>query len=320
MILLPVFGLFLCSVKFAGAVPMGTAFTYQGLLMDHKKPANGMYDIQASLYDDYNDLDPNMGLQIAPTFEANDVNIVDGHLTLSLDFGSDIFDGNAVWLETAVRPGDSTDANDFVTLIPRLKIRPVPYALQTRGIFADNTGNVGIGTTSPRERLHVAGSIRIADGNEGPNKVLTSDANGTATWQAPSGSGLPTGVIVMWSGSMASIPTGWALCDGANGTPDLRDRFIVGATYDDGGIAKTSVKGTPMQTGGESEHTLTVSEIPSHSHPIRYKSSGHGTPGSDIFASNVSGDVMYQQTGGIGGGIAHENCPPFFALAFIMKL
>ena len=40
---------------------------------------------------------------------------------------------------------------------------------------------------------------------------------------------IPTGVIVMWSGSIASIPTGWLICDGTNGTPDLRNRFIVGA-------------------------------------------------------------------------------------------
>ena len=302
------------------APPIGTEFTYQGLLFERKKPANAVIDFQFVPYDDYNDLDPNVGLQVGATFEANDVNVVDGHFTLALDFGSTVFDGNTVWLETAVRPGSSTDPNDFVTLAPRVKIRPVPYALQTRGMFVDDVGNVGIGTTSPSEKLHVVGSIRIIDGNEAANRVLTSDAAGVATWREPSAFGLPRGVIVMWSGTVASIPAGWALCDGTNGTPDLRDRFIAGASHDDGGVAKTTVKGVPMQTGGTHDHRLTQAEIPSHTHTIRYKSSGHGTPGSDIFASRVSGSEHYQATGSTGGSVPHENCPPFFALAFITRL
>lgn len=74
---------------------------------------------------------------------------------------------------------------------------------------------------------------------------------------------LPAGVIVMWSGSIASIPAGWALCNGAGGTPDLRDRFIVGAgsSYAVG------------NTGGANTVTLSTANIPSHTHSI----SGSGT-------------------------------------------
>ena len=69
-------------------------------------------------------------------------------------------------------------------------------------------------------------------------------------------SALPAGLIVMWSGSIASIPTGWALCDGTSGRPDLRDRFIVGA-------GNTYAVGA---TGGANSVTLTTDQIPSHSH------------------------------------------------------
>ena len=74
---------------------------------------------------------------------------------------------------------------------------------------------------------------------------------------------IPSGVIVMWSGSIATIPSGWALCNGAGGTPDLRDRFVVGAgsSYAVG------------NTGGANTVTLTTSNIPSHTHSI----SGSGT-------------------------------------------
>jgi len=132
--------------------------------------------------------------------------------------------------------------------------------------------------------------------------------------QAGGGGIVPRGGIIMWSGSIDDIPNDWALCDGNDGTPDLRDRFIVGARQDDGGVARTNVKGSLMQTGGEHEHRLTTAEMPSHTH----EESGHGGwPGRA--ASDPVGAQHQQQTGPAGGDQPHENCPPFYALAFIMK-
>lgn len=122
-----------------------------------------------------------------------------------------------------------------------------------------------------------------------------------------SGGLVPAGVIAMWSGSMASIPDGWTLCDGTDGTPDLTDRFVVGAgdsySVDD--------------TGGTDTVTLTESEIPSHTHTANAQD---GTGGSDNFASTSSGSSSTQETNATGGGSAHENRPPYYALAYIMKL
>ncbi|WP_437575251.1 hypothetical protein [Sorangium sp. So ce887] len=131
---------------------------------------------------------------------------------------------------------------------------------------------------------------------------------------------VPTGTIVMWSGAAATVPDGWALCDGNNNTPDLRDRFIVGAgnaTYPVG--AK----------GGEATHTLTVNEMPSHKHDAfasigkdDSNFSGGGTPdGQNIpFGRGDTPNYTTQSTQNTGGGAPHENRPPYYALLFIMKL
>ena len=134
------------------AEPMGTAFTYQGRLVDANNAADGPYDFEFRLYDIG-------GLPKGNTVKADDVDVIDGYFTVQLDFGSDVFNGLAEWLEVAVRPGASSEPNDFVTLSPRQEITPTPYALQTRGLFVDESGNVGIGTTSPAGKLDVNGSI-----------------------------------------------------------------------------------------------------------------------------------------------------------------
>ncbi len=127
---------------------------------------------------------------------------------------------------------------------------------------------------------------------------------------------IPRGGIIMWSGSIEEIPDGWALCDGANGTPDLRDRFVVGARQDQNGVAMTNIKGALLQTGGESSHALTVAEMPSHNHPGTPSIEGHAADGHDYDAQKVRPGGL---SGNTGGNQPHENCPPFFSLAFIMR-
>lgn len=133
----------------------------------------------------------------------------------------------------------------------------------------------------------------------------------------------PSGMISLWSGSIASIPSGWYLCDGNNSTPNLRNRFVVGAgsSYAVG------------DTGGEDTHTLTESEMPSHTHiqnahkhAIGY-SFANGTVVSEVRSGDTSGaspdsSMMENTTAtnqNTGGGAAHENRPPYYALAYMMK-
>jgi len=149
-ILVLALGLFVSPVELAGAAPMGTAFTYQGRLIEANKPADGLYDLQCKLYD------ANVGgTQKGSTIDVNELDVIDGLFTVLLDFGSGVFDGNTVWLEIGVRAGELKDPNAYTTLSPRQEITPAPYALQTRGLFVDSALNVGIGTTGPISKLEV---------------------------------------------------------------------------------------------------------------------------------------------------------------------
>ena len=139
------------------AGPTGTAFTYQGRLLDDNSAADEPYDLQFELYNNMVD-----GIQQGTTVEVEDIDVIDGYFTVQLDFGSDLFNGLALWLEIGVRPGDLEDPNEYTTLSPRQEVRPTPYAIyadKTRGTFVDESGNVGIGTTNPVGKLDVNGSI-----------------------------------------------------------------------------------------------------------------------------------------------------------------
>jgi len=136
-----------------------TVWTYQGRLMDSDAPADGTYDFEFRLY---NTNDPCVVNQQGNTVEVNDLDVISGYFTAELDFGSDVFDGDRVWLGISVRPGDSNDPDAFVILSPRQEVTPAPYSLHSRGIFVDNSGNVGIGTTSPLQKLHLADSGMVS--------------------------------------------------------------------------------------------------------------------------------------------------------------
>lgn len=156
---------------------------------------------------------------------------------------------------------------------------------------------------------------------------------------------IPRGIITMWSGAVNAVPSGWHLCDGTNGTPDLRDRFIVAAgnSYSSGHIGGSPTY-TPTITVNDSDtgvqvgyHTLTEAEIPSHSHRMQNMHYQGNPDNWDAESTVLSGgnDLWSGATGGGQGhnhpitdnGHAHtayasaiDSRPPYYALAFIMKL
>lgn len=135
-----------------------------------------------------------------------------------------------------------------------------------------------------------------------------------------------TGMIMLWSGSSATIPSGWLLCDGTNSTPDLRNRFVVGAgsTYAVGATGGTADAVVVSHT-----HTATSTVTdPGHSHKYYHKD-GSGTPvsGHQYVDADFPRDTSTSTTGitvatsiasaGVSG--TNMNLPPYYALCYIMK-
>jgi microcystin-dependent protein len=124
-----------------------------------------------------------------------------------------------------------------------------------------------------------------------------------------------TGMIIMWNSTVASIPTGFVLCDGNNGTPDLRGRFVVGHHPSNGDYDVDD-------TGGAEDVTLTIAQMPSHKHDT-------SVDNTRLFPSNGQTSINFGGAGGYpattftmsntGGGQSHENRPPYYALCYIMK-
>jgi hypothetical protein len=143
---------------------------------------------------------------------------------------------------------------------------------------------------------------------------------------------IPVGGIIMWSGTIAQLGVGelsnWRLCDGTNGTPDLRSRFIVGAGTDTMNVwgfnattgAQTFTNGQTSvgvgSTGGKVAHKLIISEMPSHQHTGKPGTTPAGGGGNQGIANDQFGSL----TGAAGGDEYHENRPPYYALAFIMRV
>jgi len=152
----------------------------------------------------------------------------------------------------------------------------------------------------------------------------TSTFTGVATFTAvpvfPSSATLvPPGVIVMWSGSIATIPSGWLLCNGSSGTPDLRNRFVVGAgsTY-----AVAATGGSADAIIVSHTHTATVTD-PGHFHTTNTNGNltapAGGGSGQQAGTTNTATTGITVSNSTVGSSGTNANLPPYYALAYIMK-
>jgi hypothetical protein len=205
-----------------------------------------------------------------------------------------------------------------------------------------NPAKVIKGTEIDAEYTAIASAISSkADSNSptftGTPLAPTASA-GTSTTQIAStafvatavAAAIPSGGIIIWSGSVASVPSGWYLCNGSNGTPDLRDRFVVGAgsTYS---VAATGGSANAIVVSHNHTATSTVTD-PSHAHNT-YPGNGTVNIGTYVAGAEVrGGTIVYNSTETAVTGITvgttvassgssgtNANLPPYYALAYIMK-
>lgn len=264
-----------------------------------------------------------------------------------------------------------------------------PWRYKFNGASTDHTyynfnGNVGIGLTDPQRKFHVKNDgegfalegtsssfFRIypqgfANGHKASIGFLSSSSklsiqnhNSGADVEVNVSNGgdfnvqggkiqengydlVPRGTIVMWYGSSSSVPTGWAICNGSNGTPNMMNMFPRGAS---------STSYSSSSDGGKDDQTLTVSQLPAHSHSVTgsvtVNSTGsehyHGmradggsthSGGSRIRAEDDYSKTLYTNTDGAhthgtshnlgtadtGGGSTFDNRPAYRNVVFIMKL
>jgi len=201
-----------------------------------------------------------------------------------------------------------------------------------------NAGITSPGTVTSSGTLAVTGNLTVDGASGSAGQVLTSAGSGaTPTW----GTAFVSGMIVLWSGATNNIPTGFVICNGSNSTPDLRNRFVVGAgdTY-----AVDATGGSANATLPTHNHSATSSVTdPGHAHSsnvFRYSdeagtnpsAADSGSASGKIFSAGGTGTFNMVSTSTVTTGISvatsianagssgtNANLPPYYSLAYIMK-
>jgi microcystin-dependent protein len=299
----------------------GGAFTYQGVLLNSDGTAmTGTKTVEFRLYSTpedgealwaraYNVLLDSTGLfstEISDTSGSKISNSSDK--TLNQVFAQSATNNLYIGMTVVGSSGE---------IVPRQRLLAVPYATfacdvsSASGDFmvkGNLTANEAEVNKVYAESIEVKGGMLVSG-----NLEVSGAISGFGT--------VPVGGIIMWSGSENEIPDGWALCNGqtveGQTTPDLRARFVVGA----GGAYAVG------DTGGAETVTLTVKQIPAHSHSISAKTVGYSgsfnsLPEAVTFESSSINNgwmpVGHSHVAGLDQ--AHENRPPYYALSFIMRV
>lgn len=278
-VLLMIFFVFVANLVVAD-VP--NEIRYNGKLKEYRTEVNATKNMNFKIYD-----------QVSggtAKWESGNKSVVVSSGIFSVVLNPDIdWRGKDFYLEIEI---------DSKKLDPREKLTAVPFSLHS------NT------TESATVKENAEFSVTV--GNDKKFVIDSSGAKaivGTTEYFM-----VPKGGIIIWSGSVNNIPAGWVLCDGNNGTPNLTDRFVLGAGHN---YAVDS-------TGGEREHVLTIDEMPKHSH--KYTSPLKGNDNTGIGNGNHYDKEAYmhptidgEETENVGNSQPHNNMPPYYALCYIMR-
>ena len=221
-----------------------------------------------------------------------------GQILASTGNGVDWIDANTTSVNNSINVGvnvDDTDADQFVSF------------------FGANSGNQPNRVDDDFTYNPSTNTLKVGN-------IIDSSGNASA---------FVTGMIILWYGDTTNIPGGWVLCDGNNSTPDLRDRFVIGAgnNFNAG------------NTGGNNSITLSTSNLPSHRHFVVSNSFGgqnrtnsnvsannqvaKGTGAGNLYESynlaSTGSNASAGRSSAVGDGTAIDNKPAYHALCYIMK-
>ena len=323
----------MCAALTSASLAMPVSIAYQGVLRDIKGAAVSplQQTIEFRLYREASsETDKAIwGRSVAVLLDK------DGLFNVSLE------DGNGSTLEPTVYDSLSealkaartgtlfiglTVVGSSGEIAPRQQILTVPYAAFAQDVDAAS-GDFMVAGRAQIKSLEVAGSA-VFKGAVDFSEDVTIDRKLTVSGGIRVSSGnviegygtIPVGGIIMWRGSVA--PDGWAICDGSNGTPDLRNRFVRGMD--------PSKAGSVNSTGGSDRVTLKTENLPPHRHEYFGDDQLEGrdwettqvsrhTNNYDA-ESKLKGSSKVYWSGQTGSGKSFEVLPPYYSLAFIMRV
>jgi len=282
------------------------------------------------------------------TIDGTEIDLSSGDLTLDVagDIVLDAAGDEVIFKDGSTNVGHVSMDSDNLTIKSLVSDKDVIFQgndggsaitaltldMSAAGEAQFNAGITSPGTVTSSGTLAVTGNLTV-DGASGTasTTVLTSAGSGaTPTWASP----FPSGMIVLWSGSTGSIPSGWVLCNGSNSTPDLRNRFVVGAgdTY-----SVDATGGSADATLVSHTHTATSSVTdPGHNHlsaqgvefPVygtrgaintKVGPDGARADGQAHNETKTTGISVSTSLSTAGSSATNANLPPYYALAYIMK-
>ena len=225
--------------------------------------------------------------------------------------GKDMYCKEHPYITYPIVNGKKTDLRElFNGFDERIKTNATNIATNKTNI-STNATNIAANTTeitklksrvTVNETNITANTAEIKNINE---KITNIKTNITALQDA-----MPVGSIIMFSGKAEEIPSGWAICDGTNGTPNLIDRFVLASTYCGG-------------TGGNAQITLSVSQLPPHRHRLKKCWYGKSDNADDRQvvrwddSVSTNDQILTEET---GFGLPINIMPPYYRLIYIMKI
>ena len=305
-----------------GAISSGTSSSSGGVSIDRVlwgqnddgEDIDGSMWINGSLYlgeIDYGSEDD----EEATTTDTNEIFVDDAEIgsviASGLVQGKDMYCKEHPYITYPIVGGKKTDLRElFNGFDERIKTNTTNIATNKTNI-STNATNIAANTTeitklksrvTVNETNITSNTAEIKNINE---KITNIKTNITALQDA-----MPVGSIIMFNGKAEEIPSGWAICDGKNGTPNLLDRFILASTYCGG-------------TGGQSQITLSVSQLPPHRHRLKKCWYGKSDNADDRQvvrwddSVSTNDQILTEET---GFGLPINIMPPYYRLIYIMKV